>query len=134
MLVAVDKFTRLILYKSIASLIASKVAEFIQEVIFRFGIPNSIIIDLRSNFTGAEFFEFCEQEGITVKYASVAHPRANGQVERANRMILEVLRKKVFDKSEKLGGKWIKELPYVIWSMRTQPIQALQDTYASENQ
>jgi hypothetical protein len=35
----------------------------------------------------------------------VAHPRANGQVERANGMILDALRKKVFDKSEKLAGK-----------------------------
>jgi hypothetical protein len=33
----------------------------------------------------------------------VAHPRANGQVEIANEMILEALRKKVFDKNEKLN-------------------------------
>jgi hypothetical protein len=55
----------------------------------------------------------------------VAHPRANGQVERANGMILEALRKKVFDRSEKLAGKWIRELPYVVWSLRTQPSRAL---------
>jgi hypothetical protein len=40
-------------------------------------------------------------------------------------MILDALRKKVFDKSEKLAGKWIGELPYVVWSLRTQPSQAL---------
>jgi hypothetical protein len=55
----------------------------------------------------------------------VAHPRANGQVERANGMILEALRKKVFDKNEKFAGKWIRELSYVVWSLRTQPSQAL---------
>jgi hypothetical protein len=55
----------------------------------------------------------------------VAHPRANGQVERANRMILDALKKKVFDKSEKLAGKWIRELPYVVWSLRTHPSRAL---------
>jgi transposase InsO family protein len=27
---------------------------------FRFGIPNSIITDLGSNFTSSEFFDFCE--------------------------------------------------------------------------
>jgi hypothetical protein len=42
-------------------------------------------------------------------------------VERANGMILDALRKKVFDKSEKLAGKWIRELPYVVWSLWTQP-------------
>jgi hypothetical protein len=40
-------------------------------------------------------------------------------------MILDALRKKVFDKSEKLEGKWIRELPYVVWSLRTQPSRAL---------
>jgi hypothetical protein len=40
-------------------------------------------------------------------------------------MILEALRKKVFDKSEKLAGKWIRELPYVVWSLRTQPSRDL---------
>jgi transposase InsO family protein len=98
--------------------------EFIHDIIFRFGIPNSIITDLGSNFTSSEFFDFCEQRSIQIKYASVAHPRANGQVERANGMILEALRKKVFDKNEKFAGKWIRELPYVVWSLRTQPSRA----------
>jgi hypothetical protein len=40
-------------------------------------------------------------------------------------MILDALRKKVFDKSEKLAGKWIRELPYVVCSLRTQPNRAL---------
>jgi hypothetical protein len=40
-------------------------------------------------------------------------------------MILEALRKKVFDKNEKFAGKWIRELPYVVWSLRTQPNRAL---------
>jgi hypothetical protein len=99
--------------------------EFIQDIIFRFGIPNSIITDLGSNFTSSEFFDFYEQRSIQIKYASVAHPIANSQVERANGMILEALRKKVFDKSENLAGKWIRELPYVVWSLRTQPSRAL---------
>jgi transposase InsO family protein len=101
-LVAIDKFTKWIEYKPISSLTSTKAVEFIQDIIFRFGIPNRIITDLGSNFTSSEFFDFCEQQSIQIKYASVAHPRANGQVERANAMILEALRKKVFDKSENL--------------------------------
>ncbi|WVZ89345.1 hypothetical protein U9M48_035766 [Paspalum notatum var. saurae] len=80
---------------------------------------------LGSNFTGSEFFDFCEQRSINIKYVSVAHPRANGQVERANGMILDALKKKIFDKNEKLAGKWICELPYVVWSLRTHPSKAL---------
>eukprot|EP00267_Zea_mays_P035516 XP_008671498.1 uncharacterized protein LOC103648896 [Zea mays] len=40
-------------------------------------------------------------------------------------MIREALRKKVFDKSKKLAGKWIRELPYVVRSVQTQPGRAL---------
>jgi transposase InsO family protein len=124
-LVAIDKFNKWIEYKPIASQTSAKAVEFIQDIIFRFGIPNSIITNLGSNFTSSEFFDFCEQRSIQIKYASIAHPRANGQVERANGMILEALRKKVFDKNEKFAGKWIRELPYVVWSLRTQPSRAL---------
>jgi transposase InsO family protein len=123
--VAIDKFIKWIEYKPIASLTSAKAVEFIQEIIFRFGIPNNIITDLWSNFTSSEFFDFCKQRSILIKYASVAHPRANGQVERANRMILIALRKKVFDKSKKFAGKWIRELSYVVWILRTQPSRAL---------
>ena len=40
-------------------------------------------------------------------------------------MILDELKKKIFDKNEKLAGKWIRELPYVVWSLRMQPSKAL---------
>jgi transposase InsO family protein len=82
-LVAIDKFTKWIEYKPIASLTSAKGVEFIQDIMFRFGIPNSIITDLGSNFTSSEFFDFYEQRSFKIKYALVAHPRANGQVERA---------------------------------------------------
>jgi len=40
----------------------------------------------------------------------VAHPRANGQVERANDMILDALNKRLYEKEQKHPGKWLKEL------------------------
>jgi hypothetical protein len=42
-LVAIDKFTKWIEFKPIASLTLAKAVEFIQDIIFRFGIPNNII-------------------------------------------------------------------------------------------
>jgi hypothetical protein len=44
-------------------------------------MPNSIITDLGSTFTGNDFWNFCDDRGIVVKYVLVAHPRANGQAE-----------------------------------------------------
>jgi hypothetical protein len=54
-----------------------------------------------------------------VKYVSIAHPIANGQVERANGMIIEGLNKRLYDENSKKGGKWIHELPHVVWGSGT---------------
>jgi hypothetical protein len=58
---------------------------------------------------------------IDVRYVSVAHLRANGQVERANGMVLDALKKRLHDATNTKGGKWIKELPNTLWGLRTQP-------------
>jgi hypothetical protein len=52
--------------------------EFLDQVIHRFSIPNNIIIDLGTQFTGNTFWDFCDERSIIVKYVSVAHPKANG--------------------------------------------------------
>jgi hypothetical protein len=45
----------------------------------------------------------------------VSHPRANGQVERANGLILDGLKKRLYNENNKKGGKWIRELSLVVW-------------------
>jgi len=59
-----------------------------------------------------------------VYYASVAHPRCNSQVERANGLILQGLKAKIFDPIKKYNSKWIQELPRVVWGLRTQRSRA----------
>jgi transposase InsO family protein len=54
-------------------------------------VPNAIITDNGSQFTGRKFLEFCDKFHIRVDWAAVAHPQINGQVERANGMILKAL-------------------------------------------
>ena len=65
----------------------------IDDIIHQFGLLNNIITDLGSIFTSSDFWDFCDDRCISVKYVSIAHPRANGQVERANDMILDALKK-----------------------------------------
>jgi transposase InsO family protein len=57
-------------------------------IIHRFGVPNSIITDNGTQFTGRKFLDFYEDHHIRVDWAAVAHLMTNGQVERANSMIL----------------------------------------------
>jgi hypothetical protein len=84
---------------------------FLDQVIHCFGIPNSIITDLGTQFTGNAFWDFCNERSIVVKYVSVAHPRANGQFKRANSMILDALKKGMYRENDKALGRWLKELP-----------------------
>ena len=63
-----------------------------------------------------------------VCFASVAHPRSNGQAERANAEVLRGLRTKTFDRLHKSGRRWIDELPAVLWSIRTTPNRATGQT------
>ena len=91
--VYIDKFSKWIEYKPLVQATAKKAAELLDDIINWFGLPNSIITDLGSTFTGSDFWDFCNERCISVKYVSMAHPRANGQVERANGMILDALKK-----------------------------------------
>jgi transposase InsO family protein len=53
-------------------------------------MPNQVIMDLGSPFTAIEFRSWAQDYGINIDYALVSHPEANGQVERANDLILAV--------------------------------------------
>ena len=80
----------------------------------RFGDPNRIITDNGTQFTGSEFKDWCEELGIKICYASVAHPQSNGQVERANGMVLQGIKTRVFDRLKPYVGKWVRELLSVL--------------------
>jgi hypothetical protein len=48
----------------------------------------------------------------------------NGQVERANGMILQGLKPRIYNDLNKFGRRWMKDLPSVVWSLRTMPSRA----------
>jgi hypothetical protein len=43
-------------------------------------------------------------------------------------MIIDGLKKRLYDENSKKGGKWIHELPHVIWGLRTQSSKATGQT------
>lgn len=49
-------------------------------------------------------------------------------MERINGLIIDGLKKRIFDFTSKKGGKWLAELPMVIWGLRTQPSKATGQT------
>jgi hypothetical protein len=117
--VMIDKFSKWIEYMPLTKASSGKLIDFLDQIIHRFGLPNSIIIDLGTQFTGSTFWDFYDERSIVVKYVSVSHPRANGQVERANGMILNVLKKRLYRENKKAPGRWLKEVPAMVWCLRT---------------
>ena len=91
LLVVVDKFTKWVEAEPVSKCDAATAVQFIKKVIFWFGFPHSIITDNGTNLSKGEMEEFCQREHIRLDIASVAHPQSNGQAERANQEILEVL-------------------------------------------
>jgi hypothetical protein len=124
LLVAIDKFSKWIEVRPLTSIRSEQAVAFFTNIIHRFGVSNSIITDNGTQFTGKKFLDFCEDHHIRVDWATVAHPMMNGQVERANCMLLHGLKPRIYNDLNKFGKQWMKELPSVFWSLRTMPSRA----------
>ena len=103
-LVAVDKFTKWIEAKPIKKLNGPTAVTFISNITIRYGIPHSIITDNGTNFSKGALAHFCATEGIRLDLASVAHPQSNGQVERANGLILSGIKPRLVEPLERSAG------------------------------
>ena len=97
MLVTIDKFTKWIEAWPIFVIKSEQAVLFFLDIVHRFGVPNSIIMDNGMQFTKKKFLQFCDEQHIHVDWASVAHSWMNGQVERANGMVLQGLKPRIFN-------------------------------------
>jgi transposase InsO family protein len=95
--------------------------KFFESIIYQYGVPNSIITDNGTNFTSGKFQDVAKELGIKIKYASVAHPKSNGQVKKANRLVCAGLKKRLLRPLKHAADAWVEELPSVLWSLRTTP-------------
>ena len=88
LLITIDKFTKWIEAWPIFMIKSKQAMLFFLDIVHRFGVLNSIIMDNDTQFTRKKFLRFCDEYHIRIDWESVAHPRTNGQVERANDMVL----------------------------------------------
>jgi hypothetical protein len=126
--VAIDKFTKWPEATPIVNITQGAAVAFLRSIVCRFGVPIHIITDNGTQFISRLFQEYCESIGTQLCFASVAHPRSNGQVERANTEILRGLKTRTYDCLKKHGANWVNELPSVLWGNRTTPSRAIGET------
>ena len=84
-------------------------------------MPPRIITDNGSNFTTNEVKTWCGNMGIKLDYASVYHPQTNGQVERANGLIMSGIKPRQVRSLKESDKHWVEELNSVLWGLQTTP-------------
>ena len=82
--VAIDKFTKWPEVEPVRKVTAQSAVKFFKGLVCRFGVQNRVITDNGTQFTCHTFMQYIQDIGSKICFASVAHPRSNGQEERAN--------------------------------------------------
>jgi ribonuclease HI len=77
--VAIDKFTKWPEVTPVVTITQGTATAFLKSIVCRFGVPSRIIADNGTQFRSRVFQGYCEDMGIQLCFASVAHPRSNGQ-------------------------------------------------------
>lgn len=85
------------------------------EIIPRHGYPQSLLADQGPQFESEEFINFCRKSGIYRERSSIYHHESNGQVERLNRTLENMLRAHVSQEHV----DWDEWLPRILFAYRT---------------
>ena len=125
LLVGIDYFTKWVEAKPLANIRDMDVKRFVwKNIVTRFGVPHVLILDNSLQFDSKMFRRYCGELGITNRYSTPAYPQGNGQAEAINKVIVSGLKKMLDDAK----GKWVEELPHVLWMYRTTPRRSTGET------
>lgn len=102
LLVLVDGYTKFCILTPVRNVKSTPTINSLENIFCTFGYPNRLISDQGTAFTSREFKTFCNGSKIKHVLNAVASPRANGQVERYNRTVLDALTAY----TDKLGEKY----------------------------
>ena len=85
------------------------------------------ISDNDLQFDSKMFRKYYGELGITNRYSTPTYPQGNGQTETVNKVIVSGLKKRLDDAK----GKWVEELPHVLWTYKTTPRRSIGETHFS---
>ena len=83
-----------------------------------------LISDNGLQFDSKVFRNYCSDLGIKNRYSTPAYPQGNGQAEAVNKVIVNGLKKRL----NYAKGRWVEELPHVLWTYRTTPRKSTGET------
>ena len=88
-----------------------------RNIITRFGIPHTLILDNGLQFESKDFRRYCGELGIRNRYFTLAYPQGNEQAVAVNKAIVSGLKKRL----DNVKGRWVDKLPHVLWTYHTTP-------------
>ena len=116
LLVVTDYFSKWIEAEAFASIKDRDFTRFIwKNIVCQFGIPRTIVSDNGPQFDSRLYPDFCQKLKIQNLYFTPWYPQSNGQDEASNKTLLTALKKRL----DSAKGKWVEELPGVLWAYRT---------------
>ena len=123
-----DYFTKWVETEPLANIRDVDIKRFIwKNLVTRFGVPYALISNNGLQFDRKAFRKYCSDLAIKNRYSTPTYPQGNGQAEAVNKVIMNRLKKRLDD----VKGKWIEELPHVLWTYRTTPRKSTGKTHFS---
>nr|CAC33017.1 hypothetical protein [Antirrhinum hispanicum] len=80
-----------------------------------FVVPRILVSDNGIQFTSDQLSKWCDHWKIQHRFTSVGYPQSNGQVEVTNRTLIQGLKARLMT----YQGKWVEEIPSLLWAYRT---------------
>nr|ABA97826.1 retrotransposon protein, putative, Ty3-gypsy subclass [Oryza sativa Japonica Group] len=112
--VVVDRLTKVAHFIPVHTTYTGKrLAElYLSRIMCLHGVPKKIVSDRGSQFTSKFWQKLQEELGTRLNFSTAYHPQTDGQTERVNQILEDMLRACALD----FSGAWDKSLPYAEFS------------------
>jgi transposase InsO family protein len=85
---------------------------YMNRIVCLHGVPKSIVFDRGTQFTSHFWHHLHESLGTRLEFSTAFHPQTDGQIERVNQILEDMLRACALD----YGSSWDENLPYAEFS------------------
>ena len=113
-----DLFTKWPMVFAVPDQKAERIARLLcEEIVPFFGVPEALLSDRGTNLLSHLMLDVCELLGVEKLNTTAYHPECDGMVERLNRTLKTILRKRAAE----FGPQWDCHLPGLLWAYRNTP-------------
>ena len=114
-IVATDYFTKWVEPQPLVNVTQAVVIKFIKtQIIYQFGVPETITTDQDTMFTGKKMKVFAQQFGFRLVHSSPYYAQANRKAESTNKVLIEMIKRTIKDKLR----RWHEIPAEVLWAYR----------------